>query len=89
MSYIEYANESVGVSPLRRLNQLRLSMAHGLVILSNLSISEIADRVGYPRVHELSRDYHKHFGATPTEHREQYPKVYEREFGLPLQAEPK
>lgn len=76
---------AVGLSPLRRLKQLRLNQAHGLVILSDLTISEIANRVGYPRVHELSRDYHKHFGVTPTEHREHYPKIYEREFGLPLQ----
>jgi AraC-like DNA-binding protein len=75
---------AVGVSPLRRVRHLRLNMAHGFVILSNLTISEIADRVGYARVHELSRDYHKKFGATPTQHREQYPKIYEREFGLPF-----
>lgn len=80
---------AVGVSPLRRLKLLRLSMAHGFVILSHLTISEIANRVGYARVHELSRDYHKHFGMTPTENREQYPKVYQREFGLPLQEDPK
>jgi len=78
---------AVGVSPLRRLKQIRLAMAHGLVILSNLTISEIADRVGYARVHELSRDYHKHFGLTPTENRQQYPQVYEREFGLPLKTD--
>jgi len=75
---------AVGMSPLKRVKQIRLSMAHGLVILSNLTISEIAARVGYGRVHELSRDYHKQFNVTPTEHREQYPKTYQREFGLPL-----
>ncbi len=78
---------AVGMSPLRRLRLLRLSMAHGLVILSNLTISEIANRVGYARVHELSRDYHKQFGLTPTENRKQYPEVYQREFGLPLKTD--
>lgn len=81
---VRSCQQATGMPPLKRVKQMRMSMAHGLVILSNLTISEIAERVGYPRVHELSRDYHKYFGAAPTKHRAQYPKVYEREFGLPF-----
>ncbi len=61
-----------------------LSMARGLVQMSRLTFSEIAERVGYGRVHELSRDYHKQFGVTPTADRAQYPRIYQREFGLPF-----
>lgn len=86
---IRSCERAVGMSPLKRVKRIRLSMAHGLVILSRLTISEIATRVGYARVHELSRDYHKEFGATPTEHRENYPKIYRQEFGLPLIADRK
>lgn len=75
---------AVGMSPMKRLKQMRLSMARGLVQMSRLTISEIAARVGYVRVHELSRDYHKQFGVTPTEDREQYPKIYQRLFGMPF-----
>ena len=78
---------AVGMSPMKRLKQMRLSMARGLVQMSRLTISDIAERVGYVRVHELSRDYHKQFGVTPTEDREQYPRIYRREFGMPFTSD--
>jgi len=57
---------AVGMSPAKRLKQVRLNLARGLVLRSRLSMKEIAERVGYGRVHEFSRDYHKHFGNPPT-----------------------
>jgi AraC-like DNA-binding protein len=60
---------AVGMSPMRRLKRLRLSLAQGLLKRADLSIGEIAARVGYGRIHEFSRDYRKHFGATPSAHR--------------------
>jgi AraC-like DNA-binding protein len=79
--------QAVGVSPLQRLKQLRMSMGRCLVWTSRLTFSEIAYRVGYARVHEFSRDYHKCHGLTPTEDREQFPRIYRREFRLPFTAE--
>jgi AraC-like DNA-binding protein len=76
--------QAVGMPPLKRVKQLRMSMARGLVWMSKLTFTEIADRVGYTRVHEFSRDYHKYFGGTPTEDRERFPKIYRREFALPF-----
>jgi len=61
---------AVEMSPMRRIKQIRMSMAHGLVLRSEARISEIADRVGYSRVHEFSRDYRRHFGRSPSEHRQ-------------------
>ena len=60
---------AVGMPPARRIKQIRLSLARGLVQHSNLSVSQIADAIGYGRVHEFSRDYHKHFGHPPTAER--------------------
>lgn len=57
---------AVGMPPARRIKQIRLSLARGLVQRSDLSISRIADAIGYGRVHEFSRDYHKQFGVPPT-----------------------
>jgi AraC-like DNA-binding protein len=62
---------AVGVPPLKRIKQVRMSLARGLVQRSELSISQIATQIGYGRVHEFSRDYHKHFGIPPTAHRGQ------------------
>jgi AraC-like DNA-binding protein len=60
---------AVGVPPMKRVKQIRMSFARGLVQRSGLSFSEIAERTGYPRVHEFSRDYRRHFGVTATEER--------------------
>jgi AraC-like DNA-binding protein len=57
---------AVGMPPARRIKQIRLSLARGLVQRSDLSISQIAYTIGYGRVHEFSRDYHRHFGHPPT-----------------------
>jgi AraC-like DNA-binding protein len=60
---------AVGLTPMRRLRQVRLSLAQGLLRQSNLTVSEIAQRIGYGRVHEFSRDYHKWHGVSPTQER--------------------
>lgn len=60
---------AVGMSPMKRVKRIRLSLARGLVTHSGLSITEIAERVGYGRLHEFSRDYRRHFGRSPREQR--------------------
>jgi transcriptional regulator GlxA family with amidase domain len=54
---------------MKRLKQIRLSLARGLVLYSDLNMTEIALRVGYGRVHEFSRDYRKAYGRPPTAER--------------------
>jgi len=61
--------EAVGLAPMKRLKQIRLSLARGLVTYSDLNMTEIALRVGYARVHEFSRDYRKAYGRPPTAER--------------------
>jgi AraC-like DNA-binding protein len=56
---------AVGTSPMRRVKELRLSYARGLVHYSPMPMTEIAMRVGYGRVQEFSRDYHRRFGICP------------------------
>lgn len=58
---------AVQVSPVRRIKTLRLEMAHGLLVYSQMSVTEIAERTGYERVNELSRDFRKAFGLAPSE----------------------
>jgi len=66
---------AVGVPPLKRVKQIRLSLARGLLQRSALAVKEIAAETGYPRVHEFSRDYRKHFGHPPTVERRAPPKL--------------
>lgn len=57
---------AVGQPPMKRLKQIRLSLARGLVHYSDLNMTEIALRIGYARVHEFSRDYRKAHELPPT-----------------------
>jgi AraC-like DNA-binding protein len=72
---------AVGMAPMKRMKHVRLSYARGLVQSSNLSMSEIAYRIGYSRVQEFSRDFRQHFGLTPSQTREHGPQY--RELELP------
>lgn len=58
--------DAVGLAPMKRLKQIRLSLARGLVQHSDLNMTEIAQRIGYVRVHEFSRDYRKAYARPPT-----------------------
>lgn len=69
---------AVGLSPMRRVRHIRMNAARGLLRYSDLSISEIADRLGFSRVHELSRDYHRHFGFSPMKDRKRWVDLLER-----------
>ncbi len=59
--------------PMRRIRSLRLGYACALVQHSDLPITEIAFRVGFARPQEFSREYHRHFGITPRDHRRRPP----------------
>ncbi|MBS0662999.1 MAG: helix-turn-helix transcriptional regulator [Verrucomicrobia bacterium] len=58
--------DAVGLAPMKRLKQIRLSLARGLVRHSEFNMTEIARRVGYARVHEFSRDFRRTHGLPPT-----------------------
>ncbi len=66
-SIVESCKAAVGVAPMKRIKAIRMSMAFGLLERSGLSVTEIAKRVGYARIHEFSRDYRKMFGRAPSE----------------------
>jgi AraC-like DNA-binding protein len=69
MTISRACHEAVGLPPLKRIKQVKMSLARGLVRSSDLRMGEIAARIGYSRVHEFSRDYHRHFDTTPTSDR--------------------
>ena len=65
---------ATGMPPMRRVKELRLSCARGLVRYSHKSMTEVALDVGYSRVQELSRDYRRRFGVTPRQDRGNEPE---------------
>lgn len=63
------------MTPMRRVKEIRLDYARGLVFFSGQSFSKIAQQVGYSRVQEFSRDYRGRFKCTPTEDRQRGPEL--------------
>jgi len=57
---------ATGVSHLRRVASLRMEEARGMLQYSDLSVTEVAARLGYPRMHEFSREFSKHYGVPPS-----------------------
>ncbi|WP_246469307.1 helix-turn-helix domain-containing protein [Cohnella nanjingensis] len=54
----------VGMSPMQYLTWLRVNKAKELAVQSNLSVSEIAERVGYADVHTFGRMFKKKTGLS-------------------------
>ena len=70
----ESARLATGLTPIRRIRQIRLLHAQTLMRNSNLLLKEVAVATGYGRLHEFSRDYRRQFGLSPHKHRTQgYP----------------
>lgn len=60
---------ATGASPKARLQMVRMAHVKGLLVLSNLTISEVAYHTGYERVQDFSRACKSFFGVTPMEFR--------------------
>lgn len=68
---------ATGMTPVRRLRELRMTHARGLLQHTDLPVTEVAFRVGYARVQEFSRDFKKRYGQTPRQARNAEPDYVE------------
>lgn len=64
-------HDRVGTSPSRYLTDLRMQKAKKLLLDSQLSIKEIAERVGYPDPFHFSKSFKNAVGMSPAQFREQ------------------
>ena len=64
---------ATGQSPLRRIAALRMDEARGLLLYSDLRVGEVAARLGYPRMHEFSREFSRYYGRPPSAVRSKRP----------------
>ncbi len=67
--FSRYFQKYVGMSPMKRVNFARIQRARALLRRDDLTISEIAHRVGYDDLSALLRNFKKITGMTPTEYR--------------------
>jgi AraC-like DNA-binding protein len=52
---------AIGMSPLQRLRAIRMEEARGMILFSNMTVTEVAEALQYDRVHEFSREFSKFF----------------------------
>lgn len=56
----------IGISPIEFHIRIRVQQARYLLYDLNLSIAEIAERVGYNDIYQFSKQFKKHFGLSPS-----------------------
>ena len=61
--------DELGFPPQKYLLNVRMSRAVDLLAMENLSISDIANSVGYPDVLAFSKIFRKFFGESPSSYR--------------------
>jgi AraC-like DNA-binding protein len=73
---IRACRKATGTTPIRRLREIRMEEARGLLQYAHLNVTQIADYLGYARIHEFTRDFTAFHGRPP------------REFKHPIRTEP-
>ncbi len=56
-SLIRSCRQATGKPPIQRLREIRMEEARGLLLCSHLNVSQVARHLGYPRIHEFTRDF--------------------------------
>jgi AraC-like DNA-binding protein len=62
-------HSATGLPPAKRIRSLRMHVAEGLLRYSMLTVSEVADQLGYGRIHEFSREFSATMGQSPRQWR--------------------
>ncbi len=58
----------LGISPIQHLSNLRFDKARKLLLLSELSVSQIALECGFSDIYYFSKAYKKRYGISPSKH---------------------
>ncbi|MBQ8836608.1 MAG: helix-turn-helix transcriptional regulator [Clostridia bacterium] len=56
-----------GVSPMKYISNIKIETAKNMLLSNNLTVSEIAEAVGFSSVYSFSRTFKKQTGLSPTE----------------------
>lgn len=63
---IRSCKKVTGDTPMKRIQKLRMEEARGLLSFAHLNVSQVADYLGYPRIHEFSREFSRYYGNPPS-----------------------
>jgi len=63
---IRSCRRTTGMSPIKYIRKIRMEEAKGLLQYSLLNVTQTADYLGYPRLHEFSREFSAYFSYPPS-----------------------
>ena len=63
---VRKCKKATGKAPLARMQELRMAEAKALLKNSTLNVTHVSEYLGYPRIHEFSREFSHYFGHPPT-----------------------
>jgi AraC-like DNA-binding protein len=64
---VRHFQSSVGVAPMKYINNWRMTKAFNLIKYSSNSLEYVADLIGFASARTLTRAFQRHFGFTPKE----------------------
>ena len=65
-SIIRSCRKTTGDTPIQRIRKIRMEMAKGLLSFGHLNVTQVAEYLGYIRLHEFSREFSKYYGEPPS-----------------------
>ena len=66
---VRLCRQATGISPMKRIRQIRMEEAKGQLAYYPMNITEIARHLGYDRIHEFSREFGAYYGLPPSQYR--------------------
>lgn len=73
-SFDRHFKSALGVSPNAWMNQQRINLAKQLLEVEDLSMEQLANRVGYDNGITLRFNFNKYVGVAPSQYRYQFKK---------------
>jgi transcriptional regulator GlxA family with amidase domain len=73
--FIRSFQAAMGISPIAYLVQLRVTRGAALLLRAELSVTEIAFKVGFGDSNYFARQFHKLLGVTPSQYRQQQARL--------------
>ncbi len=65
-SIIRSCRRITGDTPINRIRKIRMEIAKGLLSFGHLNVTQVAEYLGYIRLHEFSREFSKFYGNPPS-----------------------
>ncbi len=63
---IRSCRKATGDTPINRMRKIRMEEAKSLLSFADLNVTQVAEYLGYMRIHEFSREFSKYYGKPPS-----------------------